>query len=137
MMGMNMFGNNVDPNYIKNMLLNMGYNEVMINNFINMYFQNNNPQIPQNPPQQINGLKNFCFKHKSTQKTVIIQANDDETLGSVINKYINKSGDNHINIYINNGKKLYESLTVAEAGLIDNCTIDVVAIDELEGALIK
>ena len=144
MMGMNMFGgnNNVDTNYIRNMLLNMGYNEVMINAFINMYFSNNQPnqqipQNPQNPQPQIYGMKNLVFKHKTTQNTVTIQANDDETLGSVINKYINKSGDNHINLYINNGKKLNESLTVSEAGLIDYCIIDVVATDELKGAFIK
>ena len=129
MMGMNpgmfMGNNNIDVNYIKNMLLTMGYNEEMINNFINMYFQNNQ------------NIKNLIFKHKTTQATCNIQVNNNETLGSVINKYINKSGDNHINLYITNGKKLNESLTVAEAGLIDYCTIDVVAIDELEGALIK
>ena len=155
MMGMNpgmfMGNNNIDVNYIKNMLLMMGYNEEMINNFINMYFQNNQQNQPQqnqpqqnqpqqNQPQQNTNnseLKNLIFKHKTTRVTYNIQVNNNETLGSVINKYINKSGDNHINLYISNGKKLNESLTVAEAGLIDYCLVDVVAIDELEGALIK
>ena len=145
MMGMNpgmfMGNNNIDVNYIKNMLLTMGYNEEMINNTINMYFPNFQQNQQQQNQQQQNtnnsGLKNLIFKHKTTQATCNIHATDNETLGSVINKYINKSGDNHVNLYIANGKKLNESLTVAEAGLIDYCTIDVVAIDELEGALIK
>ena len=141
MMGMNpsMFGanNNVDINSVRNMLAMNGFNEVMINNFINANFPNQQNQEIQ-PQQNINyaGLKTLLFKHKTTQKSVIIHASDNETLGSVINKYINKSGDNHVNLYINNGKKLNESLTVAEAGLLSYTTIEVVAIDELEGALI-
>ena len=129
MMGMNpsMFGanNNVDINSVRNMLAMNGFNEVMINNFINANFPNQQNQEIQ-PQQNINyaGLKTLLFKHKTTQKSVIIHASDNETLGSVINKYIN------------NGKKLNESLTVAEAGLLSYTTIEVVAIDELEGALI-
>ena len=145
MMGMNqgMFGtnNNPDPNYIRNMLISMGYNEIIINNFINALFPNNQQNQPQ-PMQQTqqninNGTLNFLFKHKTTGNTYTIIATNDETIGSVISKYINKSGDTHINLYIQNGKKLNESLTVAESGLINSCQIDIVPIDELEGALIK
>ena len=145
MMGMNpamfMQNNNIDVNYIKNTLLTMGYNEVIINTFINALLTNFQQNQQQQNQQQQNtnnsGLKTLVFKHKTNQNSYTIFVNDNETLGSVISKYINKSGDNHINLYISNGKKLNESLTVAEAGLMNYCTIDVVAIDELEGAFIK
>ena len=100
-----------------------------------MFMANNNINNSNNSNNS--GQKNLVFRHKTTQMQCTIHATDNETLGSVINKYINKSGDNHVNLYILNGKKLNESLTVAEAGIIDFCTIEVVAIDELEGALIK
>ena len=137
MMGMNpaMFGsNNIDPNYIRNMLVNMGYNEMLVNNFLNMYFPNSqhNQQTNTNNAE----YKNLVFIQKTSLNKYIIHATDSETLGSVINKYINKSGDVNVNIYIYNSKKINESLTVAEAGLIDYAQIDVVSVDDVEGAYI-
>ena len=107
-----------------------------------MMAMNNPSMMAMNPgmfgqQQNIPGLKNIYFKHKYLQISIMIQATDNESIASVINKYINKSGDNHINIYIFNGKKLNETLTVAEQGLINNCPIEVVPIDTLEGALNK
>ena len=105
----------------------MGMNPQMMNNY-----QQNQQSVINHDPR----YKNLFFRHKITQKTVIIQAVDEESLGSVIGKYFSKSGDININIYINNGKKLNESLTVAEAGLIDNSNIEVVSTNDLEGAFI-
>ena len=140
MMGMNpgmSGGGNVNINYIRNMLVSMGYNEMLVNNFLNMLLQNNQ-QSQQNQPNIRNSpMKNLVFQNKNEFKSYIIQVTDNETMGSVINKYINKSGDSNINLYIYNGKKINESLNVAEAGLIDNAPIDVVSTNELEGAFIK
>ena len=67
---------------------------------------------------------------------IVIQADYKESIGSVVNKYITKSGDANINLYIVNGRRLDESMTVGQAGLIDNSFIDVVSIDDVEGAKI-
>ena len=121
----------------------MGMNPgMMAMNNPSMMAINNPSMMGMNPgmfgqQQNIPGLKNIYFKHKYLQISIMIQATDNESIASVINKYINKSGDNHINIYIFNGKKLNETLTVAEQGLINNCPIEVVPIDTLEGALNK
>ena len=134
-MGMNpgMMGmNNMDINSIANMLMNMGFNQEMINNFVNMYSQYQQQQESKN---NNTGNINLTFKQKSTQKSVIIITNYNETLGSVIGRYISKTGDNSVNLYICNSKKLNESLTVGEAGLMNYSIIDVVRIDELEGAI--
>ena len=133
MMGMNsgMINlNNLDINNMKNIFRSMGYNEEMINNFFSMFA----PQQPQKPNNN-SSLINLYFKHKTTQNKIIIQTTFNESLASVVNKYITKSGDNHVNLYLNNGKKLNETLSVGEAGLIDYSIIDVVAIEELEGGL--
>ena len=95
----------------------------------------NSGMTDNNPPTNNSQFINLIFKHKTLQNRVTIQADYKETLGSVLNKYITKSGDTHLNLYINNGKKINESLTVGEAGLINYAIIDVVAIDELEGAI--
>ena len=123
--------NNLDINTMKNMLRIWGFNEIMINNFINMFYQQN--QQFQQPKNNIASL-NLIFQNRINQNRIIIQANINESVASVINKYINKSGDYHINLYIFNGKKLNETLTLAESGITDNCHINVVELDELEGA---
>ena len=135
MMGMNnpnMMGmNNMDINSMKNMLRMWGFNEMMINNFINMFY----PQYqPFQQPNDNVGSVNLIFQNRISPNKIIIQANINEPVTSVINKYINKSGDYHINLYIYNGKKLNESLTLAESGIVNNCNINVVELDELEGA---
>ena len=49
-------------------------------------------------------------------------------------KYINKSGDSYVNLYIVNGRRLDESKTAGQSGLIDNSVIDVVSVVDIEGA---
>ena len=127
MMGMN----NMDINSMKNMLRMWGFNEIMINNFINMFYPQNQ-QFQQ--PNDNAGAVNLVFQNRINPNKIIIQANINESVSSVINKYINKSGDYHVNLYIFNGKKLNESLTLAESGITNNCYINVVELDELEGA---
>ena len=121
--------NNADINYMKEIFRSMGYSENMINNFFNTFVRK------KEKPKNNSGSINLYFKHKTTQIKTIILTSYNESIASVVNKYITKSHDYHVNLYINNGKKLNESLTVAESGLLDYSIIDVVAIDELEGAL--
>ena len=98
----------------------------------NMQFmQNNNMNNQQYFPGQIN-LK---FSDTTEQKNIMIQAEPKEYMSSVINKYINKSGDlNGNNLYLYNGKRIIQSLTVAELGLCDGSQIYVNNVGELKGA---
>ena len=128
LMGMNMLGMN-NPNM-------MGMNMMALNNpnmigMNNIFFQQNQ-QFQQ--PNDNFGSVNLVFKNRVNDYSFTIQANINDSVGSVINKYINKSGDNHVNLYIYNGKKLNEALTLAESGIVNNCPIEVVELDELEGA---
>ena len=95
------------------------------NNFNNM---NNGPKIP----NQIN--LTFCDTIGS--RRVVIQTEPNEYMSSVINKYINKSADYNINIYIFNGKRISQSLTVAEQGLTDGVEIHVSNVGEVKGAIL-
>ena len=60
--------------------------------------------------------------------------NYNESLGSVISKYMDLTHDYSVNMYIHNGKKLNESLTVGEAGLLDGVIIFVVRVTDVNGA---
>ena len=132
----NFFFNN-NPNMVmNNMMINMmlqmmGLNGANPNNLISIF---NQPQQPQ--PQTFQGYINLIFMQKMKHIRVIIQADYKESIGSVVNKYITKSGDANINLYIVNGRRLDESMTVGQAGLIDNSLIDVVSTDDVEGAKI-
>ena len=99
----------------------------------NMQFiQNNNMN---NQQCGVPGQINIKFSDTTEQNKVIIQAEPKEYMSSVINKYINKSGDlNDNNLYIYNGKKIIQSLTVSELGISDGSQIYVNNVGELRGA---
>ena len=68
---------------------------------------------------------------------VMIQTDPNELMSSVINKYINKSGDfNAGNYYIFNNKRVVQSLTVAELGINDAAEIIVAHAGNLIGAVL-
>ena len=129
-----MGGFNINIQQIQNMLNMMGLFGANPDNYINIF----NPQrintpynpSPHNSPQYIN----IIFIQRNQKIRITIQASLNESVASVVNKYINKSGDYKINMYILNGHKLDERLKVIDAGLRDNCYVDVIEIDELEGA---
>ena len=95
------------------------------NNFNNM---NNGPKIP----NQIN----LTFSDTIGSRRVVIQTEPNEYMSSVINKYINKSADYNINLYLFNGKRISQSLTVAEQGLTDGVEIHVSNVGEVRGAIL-
>ena len=135
MMGMNPGMMGMNPNMMG--MMNPGMMGMMNPGMMGMNpgMMGMNPGMTDNNQQTNNShFITLVFKHRTLITNITIQADYNETLGSVINKYINKSGDIHPNLYINNGKKINESLTVGEAGLINNAVIDVVPTDELEGA---
>ena len=133
-MGNPNFGMN-NPNLINMMFQMMGMNGANPNNFINIF--NPGGQQPQpKPPTHVTNVKylNLIFIKRDKNIRITIHAEYKESIASVVNKYITKSGDNNINIYIVNGRRLDESLTVSQSALIDYSIINVIAVDELEGA---
>ena len=99
----------------------------------NMQFMQNNNM--NNQQCGVPGQINLKFSDTTEQKNIMIQAEPKEYMSSVINKYINKSGDfNGNNLYLYNGKRIIQSLTVAELGLCDGSQIYVNNVGELRGA---
>ena len=101
--------------------------------------QNNNQFFPMNNnnmnnPQNTNGYQ-INLKFSNTEgNSVLIQTDPNEYMSSVINKYINKSGDLNNNYYLFNGKRIVQSLTVSELGLSDGLEIQVANAGNILGA---
>ena len=145
MNNMNQFFNTINSNPMLLMIWNQMLNQNMMQNAGNM--------VNMQPPQNMNNLANMQnfqnmtnyqrpnnyqininFMDVNWKKTIII-TNPDEYMSSVINKYINKSGDSNMNnMYLFNGKKVVQSLTVAELGVMDGSEIYVVDSRTIKGA---
>ena len=131
----NPFMMSMNPAMMTQMMIQMmGINGANINNLMAIF----NPPPPPPQPTILRGNShkyiNLIFIQKNKNIRITVQAKYKESIGSVVNKYINKSGDNYINLYIVNGRRLDESKTVGESGLIDNSVIDVVSVVDVEGA---
>ena len=100
------------------LLLNLGN----INNVIN------------NPPTDVNNNEINLFFFNKLNSRVNIKATYDEYIGSIITRYINKTHDYNINIYIVNGQKLDESKTVLQNGLMNGSHILVEPTQNILGA---
>ena len=94
----------------------------------------NNAEYFSNQSQVDNGYEINLFFHTKTNSRINIPAKYDEYLGSIITRYINKTHDNNINIYIVNGQKLNEGKTVAQNGLMNGSHILVEPIQNILGA---
>ena len=135
-------------NFVNYMLMNNQNTHMMndmyqfMQNYMNfMNYMNNNKKnnITNNPdyinnPQNDNSNEINLFFYTKVNSRINIPAKYDEYLGSIITRYINKTHDNNINIYIVNGQKLHEGKTVAENGLINNSHILVEPIQNILGA---
>ena len=86
---------------------------------------------------QGNGYKININFMTADGKKVIIQTEPNEKMSSVINKYINKSGDlNAGNYYIFNNKKIVQQLSVAELGMNDGAEVIVANTGNVIGAVL-
>jgi hypothetical protein len=127
--GMNM--NNNNP-FMMNNMQNMNNMNNMNNNFQNQNnFNMNNQQFQPYQNNNIEGINIIFCKDMSNYNII---ANYSETLGSLIGKYINMTKDTNVNMYFFNGKKLNESLTVGEAGLMEGSMVSVVGTKNILGA---
>ena len=133
----NMQGMNMDMNMIisNQIMMNMFYQWLNSQNINQNQNQNNtfiNNQQPQSNQNNNIGAINLMFS--KDMKNYPIVTNYNESLGTVIGKYINLTKDYNINMYIYNGKRLNESLTVGEAGLIGGSVIIVTPTQNILGA---
>ena len=120
--------------FMQNYMNFMNYmNNNKKNNITNNPDYINNPDYNNNPQNDNSNEINLFFYTKVNSR-INIPAKYDEYLGSIITRYINKTHDNNINIYIVNGQKLHEGKTVAENGLINNSHILVEPIQNILGA---
>ena len=106
----------------------MMYNQILA--IMQMQFANMNVENMQGNVYKIN--INFMT---ADGKKIIIQTEPNEKMSSVINKYINKSGDlNAGNYYIFNNKKIVQQLSVAELGMNDGAEVIVANTGNVIGA---
>ena len=128
MMMNSQFMPNNNQNMMNTQFINGGFPNMQFpqNNMNNMQFQQNND------PYKVN----LTFRDTTETKRAVIIADPNEPMSSVINKYINKTGDTNMkNIYIFNGKKVVQSLTASELGITDGSEIYVSDIGTLEGGI--
>ena len=139
MMWMN---NTMNMNNMNNPNMNMQFMQMMNNMNQNQSNNNmNNQQFQQNQNYQnniqnnqgIKGAINLQFTTDISSYNIV--TNYNESLGTVIGKYISMTNDINVNMYIFNGKKINESLTVGEAGLYDGSLIHVVPTKNIIGAV--
>ena len=120
--------NDMSQAVMQNMQANQMQNIPQINNQssfnsqnINVYFRAGGEQNQQPQPGDQAGR-------------IQIQATLDEKVSSIIDKYRNKTGDKEEKRFVFNAKSLNQTLTAAEAGLMDNSTIFVLRTKDIKGA---
>ena len=131
--------NMMNMNPMNNMMNNFDMNQYMLifnqlmNNF-NNFMKNNNKM--NNPQASNTNMMNLVFIDNSNgyETKYIIPAEPNDSLSTVIGRYITKSGDSNVNLYIFAGVRLDESLTVRQQGLIDGSIINVVETRSIIGA---
>ena len=127
---------NMNPMMMSNFDMNqymLIFNQILSN--FNNYMKNNNSI--NNPKPLNNNMMNLVFIHNSAgnERKYIIPAEPNDSLSVVIGKYITKSGDSNVNLYIFAGVRLDESLTCRQQGLMDGSIVYVVETRSIIGAI--
>ena len=143
--------NNMNSNVNMNLAMNnmnqfTGWNFNNMAQFVQMvnsnpvYLMMYNQMLALMQMQYMNNMQGNVYKINinfmtADGKKVIIQTEPNEKMSSVINKYINKSGDlNAGNYYIFNNKKIVQQLSVAELGMNDGAEVIVANTGNVIGA---
>lgn len=125
---------NINTSFINGGSPNMQFQQ----NNMNMQFQQNNANNMQSQQNYDPYKVNLTFRDTIGTKRALVIAEPNEHMTSVINKYINKSGDlSSTNLYLFNGKRIVQSLTVSELGITDGSEIYVTDIGGLKGGIKK
>ena len=144
----------MNPNYMQNFPMMMPFNFYQnlsgmsnFNPMCNMWNMNPFGQLAQinimNQNMNMPNLQGGNSKPKSEPITLIfkkikkesiftIETSSDESMSSVVSKYIEKSGDNNVNRYFHNGKIITQALTIKGNGLKNNDLILVVRLTHSE-----
>ena len=118
---------------------------LQLQNSNNLPYQMLQEQIQQTNAQLIEILKqqqkegpkvNITFR--TEKQDINILANLDDKMGDIINQYMDRTGDYNPNMYINNGKKINESLKISQLNLLSNLQnfilIQVIPYQNVQGA---
>ena len=126
--------NNMMMNNYNNMMMN-NYNNMMMNNYNNMMMNNfNNNMMNMNLIKLNNNNNYLTIKFIYNNNEINIQATSEEKVKDLIEKYKAKANIHDPSfIFIFSGKRLNESLNLAESGLYDKAIIYVVYREAIKG----
>ena len=141
---------NMMNNQNNNSMNNMNFNQFM--QFYNQMINNNNSNNNNNNYNNVNNNVNtnrhnnteiddnnyiniiFILQYDGPRSKINVSVKDNESFGSVLNKLIERTKNNDPHLYIHNGKKLNESKTIRELGILNNSLVYVVNIKDIQGA---
>ena len=107
----NLFGmSNFNPMWNMNLFWQMAQFNILRQNINMPNIQGGNSK-PKSEPITL------YFKKKNKQNIFSIETSFDEPMASVVNKYIEISGDNNVNRFFYRGKNITQTLTIGEIGL--------------------
>ena len=115
---------------MQNMLNNMGNNNTMNQ-------QSGQSFTPQSQGQGISVIFRVSINQANVQTgpAITIQCTLDEKVGTIIERYRNKTGDKDTTKkFIFNAKSLNPTLSLAEAGITHNANIFVMVTKDIKGA---
>ena len=125
--------------YMMNANANMNQNATQFNNqFCNMGYNNQNVSDNTSNTQDssnTNGGYSINFRKNEEDGSIIVQCVPTDKMETVIERYYTKSQDpDKTKKFIFNAKEVNKSLTVADLGINNNCTIFVVTTKNVKGA---
>jgi len=131
-------------------------NAYYINNFSTVIINNNNNNNNNNVNNNVNNNMNtngnntsdidnnndyiniiFILQYDGPKSRIILSVKGNESFGSVLTKLIEKTHNYDPHLYIFNGKKLNESKTIRELGILNNSIVYVVNPKKIDGGKSK
>ena len=138
---MNMMNNgmmNPMNNVMMNPMNNIMANNMMMNNMMNPMPMMNNVVPMNNQMPQSGNLWNLIFQRKmsrtNVEQTINILIDPDKLFIEAVNMYKIKTGSTDNFKFIFNGKDIIKELKISQTGLMNNSTITVISLSDVEGA---
>ena len=129
---------NMINNGMMNPMNNIMGNNMMMNNMMNVMPMMNNAVPNTNQMPQSGNLWNLLFQRKisrtNTQQTINILIDPDKLFIEAVNMFKIKAGSDEDFKYIFNGKDVIKNIKISQTGLMNNSTITVISLAEVEGA---
>ena len=139
MNNMNMMNQmNMMNNVMMNPMNNIMANNMMMNNMMNPMPMMNNVVPMNNQMPQSGDLWNLIFQRKmsriNVEQTINILIAPDKLFIEAVNMYKIKTGSTDNFKFIFNGKDIIKELKISQTGLMNNSTITVISLSDVEGA---